>query len=146
MKSKELINLNDLIEKYKKCKTFDPEDCFRLEKINNKLIKDFDRDVKEAENFNNIFKNMKDDDPEKLDYIFDKYNPDENEYTFTLLNEFLYYDKKKQGEFLTEIRSIFQDKEKETTVGPKKKVYGEITKYLNKLEIINKQNRKLFSK
>ena len=144
LNSKELIDLNNLIEKYKNCKTFDPEDCLRLEKINNIPIKDFDRDIKKAEIFNNIFKNMKDDDPEKLYYIFDNYNPNEDKYTFTLLNEFLYYDQEKQGEFLTEIRAIFQKIESQTTAGPIKNVYGEINKYLNKLELIN-SNRKLFS-
>ena len=145
LNSKELIDLNNLIEKYKNCKTFDPEDCLRLEKINNIPIKDFDRDIKKAEIFNNIFKNMKDDDPEKLYYIFDNYNPNEDKYTFTLLNEFIYYDQEKQGELLNEIRAIFLKMEREITAGPIKNVYEEIYNYLSKLKQIN-SNRKLFSK
>ena len=144
LKSKDLIYLNDLIEKYKNCKTSDTEDCFRLESINNTMIENYNRDIKNAEKFNNIFKKMEDDDPEKLYYIFDNYNPNEDTYTHTYLNEFIYYDQKRQEDFLTEIRSKFQKMENQTTEGPIKNAYGEINKYLNKLAQINSVRKLCF--
>ena len=145
LKGKEIFKLNNLIEKYKNCKTADPEDSLRLESINNVLITNFDREMKKAETFINIFKKKKDEDPEKLNYIFDVYNPNESKYTFTLVNDFMYvYDQEKQGEFLTEIRSEFQKLENKITSSKIKDAYGEINKYLNKLDQINSK-RKLFS-
>ena len=63
LKGKEIFELNNLIEKYKNCKTADPEDSLRLESINNVLITNFDREMKKAETFINIFKKKKDEDP-----------------------------------------------------------------------------------
>ena len=62
LNGKEIVKLNDLIEKNKNCKSVDPEDSLRLEAINSTLIKNFDREMKKAENFIHVFKSMEDDD------------------------------------------------------------------------------------
>ena len=146
LNGEEIVRLNDLIEKYRNCKSADPEDSLRLESINSDLIKNLDREIKKAEHFICLFKKMEDENPEKLNYIFDIYNPNEKKYTFTLLSDFMYiYDKKKQGEFLTEIRSEFQKLQNQTTSSRIKDAYEEINKYINKLALVNSK-RKIFSK
>ena len=84
-------------------------------------------------------------DPEKLNFIFEKYNPNENEFNETLLYEFMYkYNEEQQAEFLTQIRSIFQKLERETNENQIKNAYEEINKYLNKLVNINSKGKLAF--
>ena len=121
LNGKEIVKLNDLIEKNKNCKSVDPEDSLRLEAINSTLIKNFDREMKKAENFIHVFKSMKDDDPEKLYFIFDKYSPNEKEFSFTILNYFMYeYNQKEKEELLTKMRGEFQNLQSQTTPSLKK--------------------------
>jgi len=131
----EIIELNDLIEKYKKCKTAEIADLIELEKINNKSIKNIDEVMEKADNFLYNFNKFSNDDAKKFHFIFDKYNPDEEKYNETILYDFEYsYTQKQQEEFLTEICGVFQKLEKDTTPSKRKDAYTAINIYLNKLK------------
>ena len=147
LKYKEIVDLNNLIENYKKCKTLVVEDLMELESINKKSIENNDREMKKAENFLAQFKNMKDNDPVKFDYIFEKYNPDENKYNYTVIYEFTYTTtQKEQEDILTEMCATFLKLEQEITQSKKKDAYtAAICQYLNDLKVINSQ-KTLFHK
>ena len=133
----ELNKLEKLVEKYDKCESVEIEDLKKLLKIiitvkpQNKFI--IDKKEKE-EFFLYIFKKMPQDSCKKFFYLFDEYNPNEDKYNDTDVNNFIYEtNMEKRDEFLIILRGEFQKLCNDEKNINKKKVYESILIYLNYL-------------
>ena len=130
--------VNNLIEKYKKCKSAEIKDLNELISISKNIdSNDKDNDKNDKDQiFLNTFKNMPNDDKHKFFYFLENYNPNEDLYTDTNAYDFIYKTEegKKNLEFLPGLISDFSKKYDEEKNINKKNVYDSILKYLNYLK------------
>ena len=135
--------LENIYERYQKCKSNDIKDLIDLEKIiksSNVLISE---EEKKAQNFLQNFNRLEDDNHEKLLLIFNKYNIAGYYETDVLIN---LLNSEKRYEMIVKLCSIYQKYNNNLTQGAKKDVITQIQIYLNHLKKkCDNKNESLFS-
>ena len=138
-KKEELDKLKKLVEKYAKCGSAEIKDLKKLITINIKVNQQ-DKDIidknEKEQIFLYIFEKMPQDSSKKFFYFLEQYNPNEEEYNYTVVNNFIYEKREEQNESLVKLVTDFNklyEKEKNGINGNLKKVYGSIIRYLNYL-------------
>ena len=135
--------LENIYERYQKCKSNDIKDLIDLEKIiksSNVLISE---EEKKAQNFLQNFNRLEDDNHEKLLLIFNKYNIAGYYETDVLIN---LLNSEKRYEMIVKLCSIYQKYNNNLTQGAKKDAITQIQIYLNHLKKkCDNKNESLFS-
>ena len=135
--------LENIYERYQKCKSNDIKDLIDLEKIiksSNVLISE---EEKKAQNFLQNFNRLEDDNHEKLLLIFNKYNIAGYYETDVLIN---LLNSEKRYEMIVKLCSIYQKYNNNLTQGAKKDAITQIQIYLNHLKKkCDYKNESLFS-
>ena len=133
--------MEDLYDKYQKCKSNDLKDLMDLESIIKKHNSLTNADEAKAKNFIEIFDKMEDDNFDKFLYIFEKY--DLINLTFTDIEEKI-NDEKQRDDFLLDLCSTYKNYSDSLTAGGKKDAIDKINIYLNHLKRKSGEKKPLF--
>ena len=142
-KKSEKIKLENLISKYQQCKSNDVKDLIELESIIKKSNILLSEDDKKAFNFIQIFNEMKDDDFQKLYFVFDRYNI--TEYSVSEIIEKI-NNPDERYDLLLELCDRYNKYNDDLTPGNKKDAISRINIYFNHLrEKCTNNNAPLFT-
>ena len=142
-KKSEKTKLENLISKYQQCKSNDVKDLIELESIIKKSNIIMSEDDKKAFNFIQIFNKMKDDDFQKLDFVFDKFNI--TEYSVSEIIEKI-NNPNERYDLLIDLCDRYSKYNDDLTPGNKKDAISRIQIYFNHLkEKCTNNNASLFT-